>query len=168
MFQMATALSAEAAGIAGLDRIAQVKLPVTDLARSVAWYRELFDLRLWTEIVEDGVLRGAALLDPLGRFNIALRDRSVCASQPNLDGFDVVAFLPKSRSLLDELVERCERLGVAHNGICATPAGDRLDIPDPDGTVLRFYHFTAPTEGFIGVEFRDGEVVGTYQTPRLP
>ena len=165
MFQMATESSAEAAGIAGLDRIAQVKLPVTDLARSVAWYRELLDLRLWTEIVEDGVLRGAALLDPLGRFNIALRDRSVCASQPNLDGFDVVAFLPKSRSLLDELVERCEHLGVAHNGM---PAGDRLGIPDPDGTVLRFYHFTAPTEGFIGVEFRDGEVVGTYQTPRLP
>ena len=164
MFQTATESSA---GIAGLDRIAQVKLPVTDLARSVAWYRELFDLRLWTEIVEDGVLRGAALLDPLGRFNIALRDRSVCASQPNLDGFDVVAFLPKSRSLLDELVGRCERLGVAHNGICATPAGDRLDIPDPDGTVLRFYHFTAPTEGFIGVEFRNGEVVGTYQRPQL-
>ena len=164
MFQTATESSA---GIAGLDRIAQVKLPVTDLARSVAWYRELLDLRLWTEIVEDGVLRGAALLDPLGRFNIALRDRSVCASQPNLDGFDVVAFLPKSRSLLDELVGRCERLGVAHNGICATPAGDRLDIPDPDGTVLRFYHFTAPTEGFIGVEFRNGEVVGTYQRPQL-
>ncbi len=164
MFQTATESSA---GIAGLDRIAQVKLPVTDLARSVAWYRELLDLQLWTEIVEDGVLRGAALLDPLGRFNIALRDRSVCASQPNLDGFDVVAFLPKSRSLLDELVGRCERLGVAHNGICATPAGDRLDIPDPDGTVLRFYHFTAPTEGFIGVEFRNGEVVGTYQRPQL-
>jgi hypothetical protein len=91
----------------------------------------------------------------------------VCASQPNLNGFDVVAFLPRSRSLLDELVERCERLGVAHNGICTTSAGDRLDILDQDGTVLRFYHFTAPTEGFIDVEFRDGEVVGTYQTPRL-
>lgn len=123
MFLTATESRAEAAGIAGLDRIAQVKLPVTDLARSVAWYRELLELRLWTEIVEDGVLRGAALLDPRGRFNIALRDRSVCASQPNLEGFDVLAFLPTSRSLLDEMVERCQRLGVAHDGTCATPAG---------------------------------------------
>ena len=45
-------MTAEPAGIAGLDRIAQVKLPVTDLARSVSWYRRLLDLRLWTEFVE--------------------------------------------------------------------------------------------------------------------
>ncbi|WP_218038863.1 VOC family protein [Acrocarpospora pleiomorpha] len=38
-----------------VDRIAQVKLPVTDLATSVAWYRRLLDLRLWVEIVEDDV-----------------------------------------------------------------------------------------------------------------
>lgn len=49
-------------GIRGLDRFAQVKLPVTDLARSVRWYRQFLDLRLWFEIVEDGVLRGAALI----------------------------------------------------------------------------------------------------------
>jgi len=46
-----------AVGITGLDRIAQVKLPVTDLARSVTWYCRLLDLRLWAEFVEDGVLR---------------------------------------------------------------------------------------------------------------
>jgi hypothetical protein len=46
-------------GIAGLDRIAQVKLPVTDLARSVDWYRRFLGLRLWVEIVEDGVVRGS-------------------------------------------------------------------------------------------------------------
>jgi catechol 2,3-dioxygenase-like lactoylglutathione lyase family enzyme len=155
------------AGIIGLDRIAQIKLPVTDLARSVAWYRELFDLRLWVEIVEDDVVRGAGLMDPLGRFNIALRDRSVCASRPNLHGYDVVAFLPTSRSVLEDMIARCDRLDVAHNGIEETPAGPRLDIPDPDGTVLRFYHFTAPTEGFTGVEMRDGEYVGEYHTPRL-
>src|SRR2546423_14117235 len=94
MFQLATEPPTEPAGIAGLDRIGQVKLPVTNLARSVAWYRELFDLRLWVEIVEDGVLRGAGLIAPLGRFNIALRDRSACASQPSLDGFDILAFVP--------------------------------------------------------------------------
>jgi hypothetical protein len=39
---------------------------------------------------------------------------------------------------------------------------------DPGGgfSIVRFYHFTAPTEGFTGVEFRDGRVVGTYEDPR--
>jgi catechol 2,3-dioxygenase-like lactoylglutathione lyase family enzyme len=164
---MTTTEARAGTGIAGLDHIGQVKLPVTDLARSVDWYRRFLDLRLWVEIVEDGVVRGAGLLDPAHRFNIALRDRSVCASRPNLDGFDVVAFLPATRSVLEELAERCDRLGIARSDIRDGPEGSRLDVPDPDGTVLRFYHFTAPTDGFTGVEFRDGRQVGTYDTPRL-
>ncbi|HEU4424032.1 MAG TPA: VOC family protein [Pilimelia sp.] len=154
-------------GITGLDRIAQVKLPVTDLARSVNWYRRLLDLRPWAEFVEDGVLRGAGLIDPQGRFNIALRDRSVCAGQPDLNGFDIIAFVPDHRAVLDDMTARCDRLGIAHSGIQHTPAGPRLDIPDPDGTVLRFYHFTDPTDGFTGIETRHGQYVGTYHTPRL-
>jgi catechol 2,3-dioxygenase-like lactoylglutathione lyase family enzyme len=165
--QQATALMTTTPGIPGLDRIAQVKLPVTDLVRSVAWYRALLDLRLWAEFVEDGVLRGAALIDPRGRFNIALRDRTVCAGQPDLRGFDVLAFVPATRAVLDDMVSRCERLGIEHSGIQPTPAGPRLDIPDPDGTVLRFYHFTDPTDGFIGVQTQDGRHVGSYETPRL-
>jgi catechol 2,3-dioxygenase-like lactoylglutathione lyase family enzyme len=155
------------AGIPGLDRIAQVKLPVSDLARSVAWYRQLLDLRLWTEFVEDGVLRGAGLIDPQGRFNIALRDRAACASQPRLDGFDVLAFVPASRSVLEDMAARCDGLGVSHSGIYDTPAGPRLDVPDPDGTIVRFYNYVGPTDQFMGIEMRDGQVVGTYQTPRL-
>jgi hypothetical protein len=154
-------------GIDGLDRIAQVKLPVTDLAHSVNWYRQLFDLRLWAEFAEDGVVRGAGLIDPRGRFNIALRDREACAGRPDLRGHDVVAFLPDTRSVLDDLIARCDRLGIAHGDVHETPAGSILDIPDPDGTVLRFYHFTAPTEGFTGIETRDGEYVVTYHAPRL-
>ena len=154
-------------GITGLDRIAQVKLPVTDLARSVSWYRDLLNLRLWAEFSEDGVVRGAALIDPEGRFNIALRDRTVCASSPDLHGFDVFAFVPASRAVLDEMVERCARLGIAHHGIEQTPAGPRLDIPDPDGTVVRFYHFVDPTDGFVGVESTGGRVTGTYAESRL-
>jgi len=160
-------MTATPAGIAGLDRIAQVKLPVSDLARSVTWYRRLLDLRLWTEFVEDGVLRGAGLIDPQGRFNIALRDRAACASQPSLDGFDVFAFLPASRSVLEDLAARCDRLDIAHSGIYETGAGPRLDVPDPDGTVVRFYYYTGPTDGFTGLEMRDGQVIGTYHTPRL-
>ena len=94
------------------------------------------------------MLRGAGLIDPQGRFNIGLRDRAACASQPNLDGFDVIAFLPASRSVLEDMADRCDRLAVAHSGIQDTPAGPRLDVPDPDGTVLRFYYFTGPTDRF--------------------
>lgn len=107
--------------IAGVDGIAQVKLPVTDLECSIRWYRDLLDLRLWVEFVEDGVLRGAGLIDDQARYNIALRDRTVCASQPELRGFDVVALHPASRDVLDELIERCERLGIAHSGIQHRP-----------------------------------------------
>ena len=41
-------------------------------------------------------------------------------------------------------------------------------MPDPDGTVVRFYHFTAGTTGFTGIESRDGAIVGSYSGPRLP
>jgi catechol 2,3-dioxygenase-like lactoylglutathione lyase family enzyme len=153
--------------IAGLTRIAQVKLPVTDLARSVAWYRDLLGLRLWAEFVEDGALRGAGLVDEQGRFAVALREREACAGRPSLDGFDVVAFLPDGEDVLRELVARCERLGVAHHGIRRTPDGAVLDVPDPDGTVLRFYHYTGPLTGFTGIESRDGAYTGRYDVPRL-
>jgi hypothetical protein len=50
-----------------------------------------------------------------------------------------------SAAVLDVLTARCDQLHVAHSGIQHTPAGPRLDIPDPDGTVLRFYRFTDST-----------------------
>src|SRR5262245_37581791 len=161
-------MTATPAGIAGLDRIAQVKLPVTDLARSVRWYRRLLDLRLWTEFVEDGVLRGAGLIDPQGRFNIALRDRAACASQPSLDGFDVFAFLPASRSVLEDLAARCDRLDIAHSGSYETGPGPRPDATDPDRPVHRLSCSTGRADGFTGLERRAGQVIGTYHTPRLP
>jgi catechol 2,3-dioxygenase-like lactoylglutathione lyase family enzyme len=150
-----------------IERIAQVKLPVTDLAVSVVWYQRLLGLRLWVEIVEDGQLRGVGLIDQSGLFNIALRDRRVCAGQPRLDGFDVVAFTPSSRQALDELVARCDRFEIDHGRVQDIPSGSVLDIPDPDGTVLRFYHFIAPTAGFTGLEIENGRHVRTYAEPRL-
>jgi catechol 2,3-dioxygenase-like lactoylglutathione lyase family enzyme len=146
----------------------QVKLPVTDLARSVDFYTRLLGLRLWVEIVEDGVVRGAGLMDRDGRFNIALRDREVCASTPDLTGFDVVAFRPADRDALVRLAARCDAEGFAHSGVRDGPTGAVFDVTDPDGTVLRFYHFTATTDGFTGVVFGEGGVeIDHYTAPRL-
>lgn len=148
------------------DRIAQVKLPVTDLARSIAFYTRLLDLRLFSEFVEDGVLRGAGLIDAGESYSIALRDREVCANTPDLRGFDLLAFRPPSRAALAELIAHCARLGIEHREVVETPAGAILDVPDPDGTLVRFYCFEAPTSGFLGVESRDGAYVGSYAVPR--
>ncbi|MBH0780690.1 VOC family protein [Nocardia bovistercoris] len=150
-----------------LTRIAQVKLPVTDLAHSVRWYCRLLDLRLWTEFAEDGVVRGAGLIDPSGTYSIALRERSVCAGAPDLAGFDVIAFRPEGRHTLDEIMRRCEQMGIACGDVVETAAGPRIDVPDPDGTVLRFYYFSAPTDTFFGVEFTDGAETGSYTTPTI-
>ena len=64
----------------GLTKIKHVKIPVTDVQRSVTWYQSLLDLELYMEFVEQGVVRGASLLDRDGGYEIALRDREVCAS----------------------------------------------------------------------------------------
>ena len=138
-----------------------------DLAVSVPWYIAVLDLRLWAEFVEDGELRGAGLIDRDARFAVALRDRRFCASKPDLNGFDVVAFTPSSRESLDELTVRCAALGTACSEIVDLGEGAILDIPDPDGTVLRFYHFTGRTDVFTGYSFAAARPIERYAEPLL-
>ena len=148
------------------DRPQQVELPVTALRGSIAWYRRLLDLWLMFEIVEDGVLLGAGLFDERARYDIALRVRSAGASTPDPREFDVVALRTTDHDTLAEVVRRCERLGLGHGGIRRTAIGEYLDVPDPDGTVLRFHQHTGPAEGFTGVELLGGVVAGSYDEAR--
>lgn len=153
----------------GLTRIRQVKIPVTDLGRSVAWYRRALGLDLATEFVEHGELRGAALADRESGFVIALRDRDVCASRPDLAGFDVVALEIESRHALYDLVARWDHLGVDHTDILDMGRyGLGVDVPDPEGTVVRFLcDNPLGRGGFIGIEFDDAGNQTRYDTPRL-
>ena len=81
----------------GMTKVLHVKIPVTDLQRSVDWYARLMDLVLSREFIEDGELRGAALHSREGGFAFALRLREHCSSQPALDGFDVAALRMATR-----------------------------------------------------------------------
>jgi len=78
-----------------VSRIRQIKLPVTDLARSVRWYRDLLGLSLVHEFEERGVVRGAVLADPESGVVVGLRERDHCEGKPRLDGFDMGAALLK-------------------------------------------------------------------------
>jgi catechol 2,3-dioxygenase-like lactoylglutathione lyase family enzyme len=142
-----------------------VKLPVANLERSVRWYAALLDMRLTMEFVEEGELRGAELVEPVSGVRIALRDRAFCAGRPVLAGFDLFALEVDAVETLYRLAERCDGLGVTHSGVREFSGGAALDVPDPDGTVVRL-HLAQGRPPFVGVEIvPDG--FRTYERPRL-
>jgi catechol 2,3-dioxygenase-like lactoylglutathione lyase family enzyme len=154
-----------------MTKVLHVKLPVTDLQRSVDWYAALMDLRLKHEFIEHNEVRGVALRSEEGRFTVALRLREYCASQPDLTGFDVVAFHMVDRAAVVAMSERCRKLEAT-----CSPVQDRseheaiVDVTDPDGTVLRFYWMDASVEddpAFVGLIFDDAGPPQFSGEPRL-
>jgi catechol 2,3-dioxygenase-like lactoylglutathione lyase family enzyme len=155
--------------------IYQVKMPVSDLARSVAWYTTLLGLTLHREFVEGGELTGAVMLHPDG-FVLSARLRQRVPGEPSFAGFDLFSLGVTDRADLETLAARARQLGsecseIADRGV----DGYALDIADPDGVLVRFL---APAEnrsatqaidatGFVGVAFDDNGVPAFYTTPRL-
>ncbi|WP_144120967.1 VOC family protein [Catellatospora sichuanensis] len=153
----------------GIECILQVKIPVSDLRRSVAWYTRVFDLRLAWEFVEEGVVRGAVLTDQHERFLIGLRDRAVIPSRPEFPGFDLFSFGVGSVAVLEDLARRFDDLDVEHGPLIDRGAGGgvQLDVPDPDGTVIRFLSPFGEHPPFAGVEFHADGPPSFYDTSRL-
>lgn len=139
----------------GLERLLQVKVPVADVAVSAHWYARLLDMRLVLEFVEDDELRGVVLEEPQTGTRIALRDRAHASSHPVLSGFDLLNFEMVSLEALEAFAERCDQLGILTTGVHHFDAGAGMDVPDPDGTAIRF-HFAPGRPPFLG--FRSGDV----------
>jgi len=149
--------------------VRQIKLPVSDVARSARWYSDLFGLELAAEFYEDSAVRGVVLADHVAGFVIGLRQREYCASRPVLEGFDVCAFMISTPEQMMTVVARCVDLGITHGEVHDRGEfGTAMDVVDPDGTVLRFVagSHTGPSGTFVGVEFRAGPP-NFYDEPRL-
>jgi catechol 2,3-dioxygenase-like lactoylglutathione lyase family enzyme len=153
----------------GIERILQVKIPVSDLPRSVEWYSRAFDLRLAWEFVEDGVVRGAVLTDPSTGLLVGLRHREAVPGRPAFPGFDLFSFGVASPEALAALVERFDALGVEHSPLFdrGPGGGVQLDVPDPDGTVIRFLSPFGDHPSFLGLEFHPDGPPTSYDRPRL-
>jgi catechol 2,3-dioxygenase-like lactoylglutathione lyase family enzyme len=150
-------------------RIAQVKVPVTDLARSAGWYATVFGLHLVHEFVEDGDLTGVVLTDDARSFLVGLRRRDVIPGQPAFPGFDLFSLGVDSRAELEEFAARLDELDVPHGPVVDRGFDAALDVPDPDGTVVRLLSpFSADAPPFLGVEFTDRGAPDFYDDPRLP
>jgi catechol 2,3-dioxygenase-like lactoylglutathione lyase family enzyme len=145
---------------------AHVKLPVTDVEHSARWYASLLGMKLCMEFVEHGQLRGVGLVEPISGIKISLRDRSVCAGYPTLNGFDIVAIELSSAEAVHAVADWCVENHVEIIGIRDFPGGAGMDIPDPDGTIIRIHHASGRPP-FLGVESGAEGESGTYTTPRL-
>jgi catechol 2,3-dioxygenase-like lactoylglutathione lyase family enzyme len=126
-----------------LDGIHHLKLPVTEIPRSLRWYQERLGYEVMHEFVEDGEVMGVAMTHPAGGPDFAIRldpDRARAAA-----GFDYFAIGVPGRDAIEELAARFTFFGDAHDGVQRTPVGwVLLGVEDPDGHAVRFY--TVPLE----------------------
>ena len=114
-----------------------IKVPVTNLARSRAWYERVFELKPTMEFPDDdGVVRGVAY-QPLGGFSLALRENPAVAR--GIAGYDPFAILLQGRADIDAWAARLDSLGVEHSPVIEASIGWMLAFLDPDGLELRLY-----------------------------
>jgi catechol 2,3-dioxygenase-like lactoylglutathione lyase family enzyme len=116
-----------------------VKLPVSDLRASSQWYRRVLLLEVEIEFMEEGELRGVALMDPTGTARIALRLDAERAAA--LSGFDLVALGVPTRDGVGAWVEHLDALKQPHGGVVAGHRGGAvlIGLRDPDGIEIRLY-----------------------------
>ncbi|NEW27709.1 VOC family protein [Nocardia cyriacigeorgica] len=127
-----------------LAGIHHVKIPVSDLSRSVRWYREVFGMRPTLQFADssDGVVRGAAGDMPgLGRVLVALRENPVAAT--GCKGFDPVGFAVNDRADLEQWATHLDGLGIPHSPVIDASIGWLLVFDDPDGVEIHLYTWEA-------------------------
>ncbi len=128
------------AGPPALDGIHHVKLPVTDLARSRAWYARVLGLDVDMEFRDEdgGPVKGVAGRIPgVDGTGFALRE----APEParGFSGFDPLALGVADRAAIDAWVAHLDALGIAHSPVIHATIGWLVVLRDPDGIELRLY-----------------------------
>ena len=146
--------------------LVQVTIPVTDLARSAAWYRDLLELTYVREFTSDHGVTGCALVDWEARYFIALRLRSTTAGDADLRGEHPVILEATDAAAAQRLRDRARARGI--NSTSGTHMdGTWIEFVDPDGIAVRIVHSTTGPTTFMGVDFTAQGAAAFYDTPRL-
>ncbi len=119
--------------------ITHVALTVSDLGRSVPWYKALFDAE--PVLDEDtGVFHHVVWL--IGSTLLGIHqfpDPAAGEFDERRVGLDHVAFQCANRAELEEWEARLNDLGVANGGIVDASYGSGLSFRDPDNIALEFF-----------------------------
>lgn len=122
-----------AATITGIHHL---KIPVSDLARSRAWYERVFDFRGHVEYPDDeGVVRGVA--GEIAGIGVGIRENPEAAA--GTSGFDAICFAIADRAAAEAWVAHLDEVGAEHSPITERPDGWVVGVYDPDGIEIRLY-----------------------------
>jgi catechol 2,3-dioxygenase-like lactoylglutathione lyase family enzyme len=128
-----------------LDGVHHVKLPVSNLNRSRAWYETRLGYQPGTEFIENGTVMGVVMMHPNGGPDLGLRldpERAARAA-----GFDYFSIGVPTKAALEALAGRLTALGEAHAGVHFATIGWILPgAHDPDGHEVRFYTTQSHTD----------------------
>jgi glyoxylase I family protein len=127
--------------------IAHVAVTVSDLARSTAWYADLFgSAPVLDEDVEAGAFHHTVFA--VGGGSLVGLHKHVNPSGGSFDergpGLDHVSFGCSDRAELEQWASRLDELGIVHGEIVDAHYGSGLSFRDPDGIALEFF---APPAG---------------------
>lgn len=122
-----------------ISGIHHIKLPVSDVARSRAWYQRILGFETVIEFVEDDVVKGVALQREGCQPHLALRHDPERARA--LSGLDALALLVPSRDDVQQWSTRLDDLGEPHGGLVQGHHGGAVlvGLHDPDGIEIRLY-----------------------------
>src|SRR5579863_9544150 len=98
-----------------LEGVHHLKLPVSDLGRTEAWYARVLGYQRSTEFVEEGELKGIGMVHPAGGPGIAFRldpEKARAAA-----GFDFFSIGVPDQTTLRELAAHLDELGERHGGV---------------------------------------------------
>jgi catechol 2,3-dioxygenase-like lactoylglutathione lyase family enzyme len=125
--------------MAAVSGFHHVKLPVSDLARTRAWYERVLGFVVDVEFVEDGVVTGLALTDPDRTVAVALHHDPARAAA--LAGSDPISLRVPDRDGLKEWRTRLDGLGERHGAMMTGHRGGTVlvGLHDPDGVEIRLY-----------------------------
>ncbi|MEV6010132.1 VOC family protein [Streptomyces sp. NPDC051976] len=126
-----------------LAGIHHVKIPVTDLDRSLAFYSKVFGLTVEMEFPDsDGVVRGVAGRVPgLGETLLALRVNPAAAQ--GCADFDPVSFAVTGQAEIQDWAAHLDELAIDHSPVIEASVGWLLVFTDPDGLQLHLYSWAA-------------------------
>jgi catechol 2,3-dioxygenase-like lactoylglutathione lyase family enzyme len=117
-----------------------VRIPVTDAWVSRNWYMTVLGFNPVLDLQQEQGLIGVVLRHP-GGIVLGLHQDPTRAAI--LQGFAVLGLSVLDRARLQEWADELNRLGLPHRSLEEGHMGWYLDIPDPDGILVRLHTGTA-------------------------